>query len=86
MRTGLEGAVPQVKVSSGRAGGYLYYFGTLRHNPSDLATRSSYQQLSIEVLQQYKFAEHCMGICFEPWFEENEPYGGSCTMFAKVRY
>ena len=51
MRTGLEGAVPQVKVSSGSAGGYLYYFETLRHNPSDLATRSSYQQLSIEVLQ-----------------------------------
>ena len=60
------------------------YFDALRHNPHEPATQASYQQLSVEVRQQYEFAEYCMGIHFEPWFGDTEPYDSSCAMFADV--
>ena len=59
-------------------------FDGLRHDPNDPAARASYQELSTEVRQQYEFAEYCMGIHFEPWFGETEPYDSSCAMFADV--
>ena len=60
------------------------YFSQLEHNPLDTRTSNSYEQLATEVYLQYEFAEYCMGIKFEPWFELTEPYSSSCEMFADV--
>jgi len=60
------------------------YFEALEHTPNDPITQASYQQLAIEVRQQYEFAQYCMGIHFEPWFGDTEPYDSSCAMFADV--
>lgn len=59
-------------------------FEALCHTPEEKKTRISYQQLIKEVQQQYNFAEYCMGIKFEPWFGDKEPYDSSCTMFADM--
>ena len=60
------------------------YYDDLRHNPHEPATQASYQQFSVEVRQQYEFAEYLLGINFEPWFSDTEPYNVSCNMFSDV--
>ena len=60
------------------------YFETLKHDPDRPETKASYEQMTLEVQQQYEYSQHCMGIQFEPWFGKSEPYKNSCSMFADI--
>ncbi|MEM9215862.1 MAG: hypothetical protein AAGD25_16155 [Cyanobacteria bacterium P01_F01_bin.150] len=60
------------------------YFEALHHTPDNPETKVSYEQMTLEVQQQYEFSKHCMGIQFEPWFSRSEPYPTSCSMFEDV--
>jgi hypothetical protein len=55
------------------------------HNPKDEATARSYGVLKDEIRQQWDHATRKMGITFEPWEKEGQPYKNSAEMMADVK-
>lgn len=54
------------------------------HDPDDPAVLKSYQDFSVENAAQWKFATEQMGISFEPWAGEGQPYNNSAEMIGDV--
>jgi hypothetical protein len=59
-------------------------YDAMEHNPYDPPTASSYNALKNEVAQQFDFAQNKMGITFEPWDKEGQPYKNSKEMSEDV--
>jgi hypothetical protein len=51
----------------------------------DHASLPAYAQLSYEIELQYAYAVYVLGICFEPWSQEGQPYQNSNEMCMDVR-
>jgi hypothetical protein len=52
---------------------------------ADKTTRTAYEHLAREIEQQWNCAVECMGIAFEPWTCEGQPYANSAEMCRDVR-
>ena len=48
-------------------------------------TREAYAQLEVEIQQQWDYAINEMGVTFEPWGQEGQPYANSREMVRDVR-
>lgn len=48
-------------------------------------TREAYAQLEVEIQQQWDYAINEMGLTFEPWTQEGQPYASSREMVRDVR-
>ena len=55
-------------------------YDQMPHAPHDPATQRSYAALKDEIGQQWHWATKNMGIKFEPWEKEGEPYANSAAM------
>lgn len=55
-------------------------YDKMKHEPEHPAVKEAYHHLVKEVGQQYDFATKHMGMKFEPWTKEGEPYKNSDEM------
>jgi len=60
-------------------------YEAMEHNPNDPAVKASYDALKNEISAQWHYATQQMGITFEPWKGEGQPYANSKEMMADVR-
>jgi hypothetical protein len=60
-------------------------FDTMQHNPGEPKTKASYDALKKDVDKQWDFATKDMGIKFEPWTKQGQPYANSKEMVDDVK-
>jgi hypothetical protein len=60
-------------------------YDKLRHNPNDPAVQKAYGALRNDINDQWNYATDKMGIKFEPWDKEGQPYANSKEMAADVK-
>lgn len=56
----------------------------LKHNPNDPAVKSSYDAMKADIDKQWNYATKDMGITFEPWKGNGQPYQNSTEMMDDV--
>jgi GNAT superfamily N-acetyltransferase len=57
----------------------------MQHNPNDPKVKAAYEAMKNDVDKQWSFATKEMGIKFEPWTKEGQPYANSKEMVADVK-
>jgi hypothetical protein len=55
------------------------------HNPNDPAVEKSYDSLKKDIDDQWDYARDKMGIKFEPWKKDGQPYANSKEMTSDVK-
>lgn len=60
-------------------------YEAMSHNPNDPAVKKSYEAAKNDIDTQWHFAQDNMGIKFEPWTKEGQPYANSKEMTADVK-
>lgn len=60
-------------------------YDKLIHDPNDSAVKKSYNALVNDINDQWNYATQEMGIKFEPWTGEGQPYANSKEMVADAR-
>jgi hypothetical protein len=60
-------------------------FDAMKHEPENPAVAKSYDALRKEVRNQWDYATQKMGMKFEPWTKEGQPYANSKEMVNDVR-
>lgn len=60
-------------------------FDAARHAPDDEAVAAAYAAMAVEAIEQYRFLTERMGIVFEPYAGEGEPYADSRDMLADLQ-
>lgn len=60
-------------------------YDTLTHNPVEPKTKAAYDALKKDVDKQWDYATNDMGIKFEPWAKEGQPYANSKEMVEDVK-
>lgn len=60
-------------------------FQAMKHNPSDPAVAATYDSLKRDIQQQWDYATQKMGVTFEPWNKEGQPYQNSAEMVNDVK-
>jgi len=60
-------------------------FETMPHNPTDPAVQKSYDAAKKDIDDQWNYAQDKMGIKFEPWKRDGQPYANSKEMTADVK-
>jgi hypothetical protein len=60
-------------------------FDKAEHNPNDPAVKKSYDALKKGIDEQWDYATKQMGMKFEPWTKEGQPYANSKEMIADVK-
>jgi GNAT superfamily N-acetyltransferase len=60
-------------------------YDAMKHNPNDPKVKASYDALAKDVRAQWDYATKEMGIKFEPWTKEGQPYANSKEMVNDVR-
>jgi hypothetical protein len=73
-----------LKVDEQRALKIADAFDQMAHDPSNPEVRSAYNALANDIDKQWDFATERMGIKFEPWTREGQPYTNSAQMKADV--
>lgn len=61
------------------------YFEKTPHNPNNPEVQKSYNSLKTDISDQWNHATKDMGIKFEPWTKEGQPYKNSAEMMKDVR-
>lgn len=60
-------------------------YDAMKHDPTNPEVQKSYQSMANEVQKQWDFATQKMGVKFEPWQKEGQPYANSKEMVNDVR-
>src|SRR5579859_1567367 len=60
-------------------------FDAMKHEPNNPEVRKSYDAMANEVRKQWDYATKEMGVKFEPWTKEGQPYANSKEMVNDVR-
>jgi len=60
-------------------------FEAMPHNPTDSAVQKAYGAAKKDIDDQWNYAQDKMGIKFEPWTKEGQPYANSKEMTADVK-
>ena len=60
-------------------------YDAMKHAPNDPAVKKSYESMANEVRKQWDYATKELGVKFEPWTKEGQPYANSKEMAADVR-
>ena len=60
-------------------------FDAMKHEPNNPEVRKSYEAMADEVRKQWDYATKEMGVKFEPWTKEGQPYANSKEMVNDVR-
>lgn len=55
-----------------------------KHNSQDILVQAAYEQLTIEILQQFFFIQQELNIEFEPYNGKGEPYNNSLEMVKDI--
>lgn len=55
-------------------------YDKMKHNPNDPAVKESYDSLKNDIDKQWDYATQKMGVTFEPWEKEGQPYATSKEM------
>lgn len=60
-------------------------FDAMKHDPDDPKVKASYDAAKHDIDDQWNYATKDMGIKFEPWTKEGQPYANSKEMVADVK-
>lgn len=60
-------------------------FDQMKHEPNNPEVQKAYNAMANEVRQQWDYATQKMGMKFEPWTKEGQPYANSSEMADDVR-
>jgi hypothetical protein len=60
-------------------------YDKMPHSPNDPAVEKSYDSLKKDIDDQWDYAKDKMGIKFEPWKKDGQPYANSKEMVADVK-
>jgi hypothetical protein len=60
-------------------------FDAMKHEPNNPEVQKAYQSMADEVRKQWDYATQKMGMKFEPWTKEGQPYANSAEMADDVR-
>lgn len=60
-------------------------YDQMQHNPNDPKVKASYTAMKSDVDKQYDYAINKMGMHFEPWTREGQPYANSKEMVKDVK-
>lgn len=59
-------------------------YDAMKHNPDDPAVKKAYGAMANEVQKQWDYATGKLGMKFEPWTKEGQPYANSKEMMKDV--
>ena len=82
---GLDAIVPGTTHNPELAKRIADAYDKMPHNPNDPAVEKSYDSLKKDIDDQWDYAKDKMGIKFEPWKKEGQPYANSKEMVADVK-
>lgn len=60
-------------------------YEAMQHNPSDPRVAASYGALKHDINDQWNYATRNLGVTFEPWTKEGQPYNNSAEMTKDVQ-
>jgi hypothetical protein len=60
-------------------------YDQMQHTPNDPKTQQAYQAMKNDVDKQWDYATNKMGVKFEPWNKQDQPYANSKEMVDDVR-
>lgn len=60
-------------------------YSAMQHNPSDPQVKATYSALTKDIDEQWNYATKKLGVTFEPWKKEGQPYANSKEMMEDVR-
>lgn len=60
-------------------------YDAMKHDPSDPKVQATYQAFKNDVKEQWDYAVNHMGVKFEPWTKEGQPYANSKEMVQDVK-